>query len=913
MARLPRGTVTFLFSDIEGSTRLLARLRAGYAGVLAEHRRLLRGAFREHDGREVHTEGDAFFVVFVRASDAVAAAVGGQRALAAHRWGDGVELRVRMGLHTGEGEVAAGDYVGLDVHRAARICAAGHGGQVLLSASTRALTAGELPSDVAVCDLGDHRLKDLDRPERLFQLVVADLPSRFPVLASLSDAPVGPGALPLLPNRTIGREDEVRAVCARLGAGARLLTLTGPGGVGKTRLAIETAHAARSRFADGARLVALDATRRAEDVPAAVLRALAIVGLAGETPEQALMRFLGAKRVLLVLDNFEHVLEAAGLVAELLASCPGVAVLATSREPLALAGEQRFGVGPLRAPSAGGDAPAEGLGRAPSVELFCDRALGRVPDLVLDEGDATAVAQICRRLDGLPLAIELAAARSTLLSVGEIAERLDAAFGMLGSGPRDAPARHHTLRATVDWSYDLLDDVERRCFARLAVFAGGATVQAAEAIADADLETLDRLVAKSLLVRRGGRGDAPSRLAMLETIRAYATERLVESGEADAVRGRHYAFHLELARRHASEQALFGAGRAEHLTRLDEELDNLHEALRWASTRADAEQALALSVALAWYWLIRHRYEDAVAWIDRALSLSGTECHRALRVRAMCAKVPCLYPLGRADEQGAIMADAEKAARALGDAALLSRVLQVRSQREVHAAEPGAADALADEAVHWAGVAGDEWEIAQAACRKAMAAPTITDLRGRVDHAAAMLDDVGDIFQLSALLMTAAYNAICWNHEADAKAFLDRATPLVRALDDPYLWMLLQGNAGLVALLTENPSAAEQAFSEELSLCRELVVRPTAAEGLLGLAAIAARQGADHRAARLAGAAAAHRYGAQQDLVETRLERIYFEPSRRRYGTRAWDIAAHEGATLSFEDAIAAALEEPRA
>src|SRR4051794_32123739 len=328
MAELPSGTVTFLFSDVEGSTRLLARLRDRYAEVLGEHHRVLRAAFDAHGGREVDTQGDGFFVAFPRAAAAIAAAASVQRSLAAREWPEGVDVRVRMGVHTGEADVGRDGYVGLDVHRAARICAAGHGGQVLISGSTRELVADELPMDVGVRDLGEHRLKDLDRPEHLFQLVIGGLPAEFPAPASQSSGSTG---LPPPPNRTIGRADDVRAIVERLRVGGiRLVTLIGPGGVGKTRLAVEAARAAREDFADGRYLVSLAAVQRPEDVPAAVLKTLAVVVLSGESAEDAAERFLAAKRLLLVLDNFEHVLPAAAWVARLLVASPALTVLATS-------------------------------------------------------------------------------------------------------------------------------------------------------------------------------------------------------------------------------------------------------------------------------------------------------------------------------------------------------------------------------------------------------------------------------------------------------------------------------------------------------------------------------------------------------------------------------------------------------
>ena len=372
MAELPSGTVTFLFSDVEGSTRLLTRLRDRYAEVLGAHQRVLRVAFAEYDGREVHTEGDAFFVAFARASDAIAAAVAGQRALASQSWPESVEVRVRMGVHTGEAAIAQDDYVGLDVHRAARICSAGHGGQVLISSSTRELVADELPPDVALRDLGEHRLKDLDRPEHLFQLVVGDLQRDFPLLSSMSPGSRGADRLPPSPNRIIGREDDVRAIADRLSVGGvRLLTLTGPGGVGKTRLGLEAARAARAGFADGAYFVSLAALQRPEDVPAAIVRTLAIVVLSGESAAQAAERFLSAKHLLLVLDNFEHVLAAAPRIGTLIHACPALTVLATSREPLSLQAEQRYAVSPLALPGLGMLDDPRALAGVDAVALFC--------------------------------------------------------------------------------------------------------------------------------------------------------------------------------------------------------------------------------------------------------------------------------------------------------------------------------------------------------------------------------------------------------------------------------------------------------------------------------------------------------------------------------------------------------------
>jgi predicted ATPase/class 3 adenylate cyclase len=913
MAELPSGTVTFLFSDVEGSTRLVTRLRGRYAEVLTEHQRLLRAAFQEHDGREVHTEGDAFFVAFARASDAIGAAVSAQRSLTSQRWPEGVDVRVRMGVHTGEAEVRDDDYVGLDVHRAARICAAGHGGQVLISSSTRELVADELPSDVALRDLGEHRLKDLDRPEQLFQLVVGDLPADFPPLASLSPGSRAANGLPPSPNRTIGREDDVRAIADRLRVdGVRLLTLTGPGGVGKTRLGLEAARAVKVDFADGAYFVSLAALQRPEDVPAAVVKTLAIVVLSGESADQAAERFLAAKRLLLVADNFEHMLAAAPFIGTLLQACPALTVLATSREPLSLQAEERYPVAPLALPARATPEDADALAGVDAVALFCARARARDPDFDLDDANAPAVAEICRRVDGLPLAIELAAARCGLLSPDEIAQRLHDALGAMGSGARDAPARQQTLRATIDWSHQLLSDAEKQCFARFAVFAGGATVKATETITHAALDTLDGLVAKNLLILRQD-AHTPSRLGMLDTIRAYATERLTATADEQAVRERHYRYYLALAQRHGIERALMRAGRKKHLAELDADVDNLHAALGWAVGQESAERALAMCAALSCYWSMRDRPADAIEWVEKALNLPGAEAHPALRVHALGAKGTGLRHLGRADDAASVFAEEEAAARELGDPAILSHTLEGHAIREAMAGRLEAADALADEALECATTAGDNWAIATATFAKTMGAPSTAELRERVDHAATLLDKVGNIFRLAGLYASAAYTALWDGSDRDAKDFIDAALQIARELDHAFTWMVVYGNLGLAALLTGDTDAARDGFREELTLCRELVVRPFAFEGLRGLAAVAAVRGDVHRAARLVGAAAAHRYGEPEDPVDARLDATFFEPARTRCGTDTWDAAACDGATLSFEDAIAYALEEPRA
>jgi predicted ATPase/DNA-binding SARP family transcriptional activator len=717
-------------------------------------------------------------------------------------------------------------------------------------------------------------------------------------------------ALPVPPNRTIGREHDIKAVGERLQAGSvRLLTLTGPGGVGKTRLALEAARAVEANFADGAHFVSLAALHRAADVPAAIVKALAIMVLPDESADQAAERFLAAKHLLLVTDNFEQLLAAAPFISRLLEACPSLTVLATSREPLALQAEQRYLVSPLALPAPGTPSGARALADADAVALFCERARAHDADLDLGDANADAAAEICRRVDGLPLAIELAAARCGLLSPAEIADRLDATLAAPGVGARDAPARQQTLRATIDWSHELLTDAERQCFARFSVFAGGATVDAAETVTSSGLDTLDGLVTKSLLARRQNALRA-TRLDMLETIRAYARERFASAADVDAVREDHCRYYLALAQRHGTDRALRGGSAGEHLARLDAEVDNLNAALGWAVAQPNVEQAVAMTAALGSYWLVRGRYADAVDWIEQVLDLPGADAYPALYVRVLCTKDRCLWPLGRGAEQAVVGTAAESIARRLGDPVTLSQALQSRAHHEIGAERLEAADALADEALRWARAAGDDWEIAEASRAKAIAASSIADLRERVDRAALLLNDVGNVYEHAGLLADAAYAALCLGSGRDATDFAARASPIARTLDSPFVLMVNSGNLGLAALLTGETDTALHAFREELTLCRDMVVRPQAYEGLRGMAAIAVVDRADQRAATLVGAADAHRYDNTEDPVVTRLEAAFFEPARTRCGTDAWTSAARAGSALSFEDAVAYALEE---
>src|SRR5215471_16117420 len=500
MRALPTGTVTLLFTDIEGSTRLLQQLGERYASTLETCRSLLRGVFLEFDGHEVDTQGDAFFIAFARASDAVAAAVEAQRALTNHSWPDGVMVRVRMGLHTGEPLRSAEGYVGLDVHYAARIMSAGHGGQVLLSHTTRDLVEQTLPSGVSLWDLGAHRLKDLQQPSHLFQLVVPGLPADFPPLKTLDSSP---NNLPLQPTPFLGREKVVDAIGQLLlRDSSRLVTLTGPGGVGKTRLGLQVAAEQASHFPDGTWFVSLAPLSDPELVLPTISQTLGLPEARNQLPLEHLKSALHEKKVLLLLDNFEQVVSAATSVADLLAGCPRLKVLVTSRAGLHVRAEREYPVPALLLPDMTRLPDLLALSQYEAVALFIERAQAVNPAFQVTNANAPAVAEICVRLDGLPLALELAAARIRLFPPQALLTRLGQRLPLLVSSARDVPARQQTLRQTIQWSYDLLTSHEQRLFRRLAVFVGGCAFQAVEAVAQEQtsaLDTMTSLLDKNLL------------------------------------------------------------------------------------------------------------------------------------------------------------------------------------------------------------------------------------------------------------------------------------------------------------------------------------------------------------------------------------------------------------------------------
>ncbi len=624
----PTGTVTLLFSDIEGSTQLLHRLADKYAQALEEQREIMRAAFHQFEGYEIDTAGDGFFVAFSRAQDGVAAAIMAQRQLAMHQWPEGETLRVRMALHTGEPIATATGYVGMDVHRTARLCSAGHGGQILISETTRQLVTENLPEGVTLRDLGAHRLKDLQQPEHIYDIIVPGLPSDFPSLKTLNSRP---NNLPAQITPLVGREHQIEALNQLLRkAEVRLVTLTGPGGIGKTSLSLQVAISLLDEFAHGVFFVGLAAISDAELVLPTIAQNLSLRENRSKPLRESVIEYLRDKHLLLVLDNFEQVVAAAPAVADLLAACAHLKILTTSRIVLRLKGEREYPVEPLPAPDPQAAISKDSLSQYAAVELFIQRALAVKPDFEVNNDNAPAVAEICFRLEGLPLAIELAAARLKLFSPQALLARLGSRLQLLRGGPRDMPARHQTLRQAIAWSYDLLSSDEQTFFQRLAVFAGGCSFEAAEAICHATpqggaFDTLDGLTAlidKSLL-RQEQTPAGESRFVMFETIREFALERLQASDEWPATRQRHADFFLALAEQ--AEPELTGAKQGLWLNILEREHDNLRAFFLWIEETAQAEYGLRLGAAIWRFWLVRGHSEEGRERLTMLLAMPGAD------------------------------------------------------------------------------------------------------------------------------------------------------------------------------------------------------------------------------------------------------------------------------------------------
>ena len=635
---LPAGTLTFVFTDIEGSTKLQTQLGTDrYHEVLEVHTRILRDAFRD-GGYEVRIEGDALFVVFSVASKAVRATASAQRALATTSFPHGAIVRVRMGMHTGEGRPASvdagADYVGIDVNRAARVAAAGNGGQVLLTEATATLARADLGDGVSLRELGEFRLKDLPRPEKLYQVVIAGLPSEFPPVRSLDRTPT---FLPAQPSTFVGRAKEI-AEGQRLLERARLVTLTGPGGTGKTRLSMRLAEEAAHEFGDGTFFVPLAPITDPDLVASTIAHTLGVQVGGTETPLDRVLDHIRDKRMLLVLDNFEQILAASPVVGQLLGASPALKVIASSRAPLRIAGEQEFPVPPLELPDPERLPALEVLAQSDAVRLFVERAMAVRPDFNVRPENAAAIAEIVYRLDGLPLAIELAAARVKVLTPQAMLPKLRQGLDMLASSARDLPERQRTLRGAIQWSWDLLEVPERQLFARFGAFVAGAMLPQIEEVGCPGaelgrdvLDILSALVEHSLIRQTEVEGEP--RFRMLVTIREFAVEKLVESGERDEIVRRHASAYLAVAEE--ARPNLQGTDQKRWLDRLELEHDNLRAALEAAITLRMGEEACRLVWALWRFWQVRGYLVEGAVWSGRVLALPLDDVPPLVRMRTL--------------------------------------------------------------------------------------------------------------------------------------------------------------------------------------------------------------------------------------------------------------------------------------
>ena len=881
--------------------------------ALAQYRYLLHSAVQERGGQEVDTQGDAFFFAFPRARDAVAAAVAAQRAVAAHTWSEGAAVRVRMALHTGEPLSAGTGYVGVDVHRAARICAAGHGEQILLSRTTRDLIEHDLPEGLTLRDLGEHRLRDLAHPQHLFQVVTTDLPCDFPPLKSLNTLP---NNLPVQLTSFIGREREIAEVKGLLST-AHLLTLTGAGGSGKTRLGIQVAADMFDQYPDGAWLVELAALSDPTLIPNAVASSLNVPEQRGRPFTETLVDFLHSKSLLLVLDNCEHLRPACAELADrLLRFCPTLRMLPTSREPLSIPGEVIWRIPTLSFPDPQRLPSLEHLNRYEAVRLFVERAALNAPGFAVTTSNAPAVARVCQRLDGIPLAIELAAARVKALAVQQIASRLNDRFRLLTGGARTGLARHQTLRATMDWSYDLLLEKERAVLRRLSVFAGGWMLEAAEAVCSGDgvdvsdiLDLLTQLVDKSLVVMET-RGEE-ARYRLLEMVRQYGLELLAEAEEDADTRRRHLNWYLGLVVQ--ADPKLRGAEQQAWLERLEMEHDNLRAALERSTKEAgDTEAGLRLAGRLYFFWFMHGHESEGRQWLEKVLS-RGADASSSARAKALCGVGILARRQSDYKRAGASLQESLVLFRESGDRWGIGLSLHHLAHVAEELGDFGKAMALYEESLFPFREAGHKWGVAASLNCSGEAMQRRGDYSGATplfQESMTICREIGDKWLLAYpvrnLGTVAAYNG---DYET-ATAFLEESLAIGRGTGDKWGMAYSQSTLGNVAFNQGNYKRAMALLKESLVLRREVGSKQGVAECLERLAGVAGAQGQSERAARLFGAAEALRASIGAPLA--RVDRPDYDrnvtATRAGVDELAFATAWAEGRAMTLEQAIEHAL-----
>lgn len=873
MIALPSGTVTFLFTDIEGSTRLWERDRLSMRAVVERHAELLRESALAHHGVLYKMVGDGTQSAFASAPSALAAAVDAQEALSRESWPDPPgPIRVRMALHAGDAEPHAGDYLAAPLNRLARLLEHSLGGQILLTETVQQLVQDSLSPEVSLRDLGEFHLRDVLRPERVYALVHPAFGGNLLTIASPDERLRGfPAAL----TPFLGRASEVRAVVALLlGPGTRLVTLVGPGGIGKTRLAIQVGTIVAEKFPDGAVFTDLASLHDPALVLPAVAAALGLREGPGRSLAEVVASHLRERQLLLILDNFEHLAEAATVVRDLIATSPGVKALITSREPLRLRGEQEYPVSPLNLPIGLADDPLS-FATNEAVLFFVEYAQAMQPDFVLTAETAPVIAAICSKLDGLPLAIELAAARIKLLPPQALLARLEHRLPLLTTGARDAPQRQRTLSDTIAWSYDLLQEPEQRLFRRMSVFAGGWTLEAAEAISNSSSEldifsSLASLVDKSL-VRQSAQPDGQPRFGMLQTIREYGLEQLHRDVEEERVTQRaHATFFADMV---IGSRRDLGAGAPNAIARMTVEQDNVRAMLAWLLDSGETETALNVAASLSEFWTFTGgRFREGREWLGRALAL-GKAASPSARANAQYGVALMALHQGEVAIALAAAAEALAIARSANDDYATISALYMLSNAKGSAGHVEESLQLADEAVQLARAMDDpEW------------LDWVLFLQGMAHHGA------GDL--------------------AMARARLEEALRLAHRLEDHWCEADTLTYLALVVSDQGDLAYAARLQAQALSLRRGIGAGLLVPVSLIGLAEIATKVGRHETAAWLLGAAQAHYKfsgGGPFRDIPTRAEWIE-ATVRLQLGPEAFRLAVDRGQGVIPDDAISEAI-----
>lgn len=866
-SKLPTGTVTFLFSDIEGSTRLLQALGARYDRVISDHNRILREAFARHGGSEMGTEGDSFFVVFPNSAGAVQAAIEAQRKLASFDFPGGAAVRVRMGIHTGDGRVVGGDYRGIDVHRAARVAGVASGGQILVSAATRALAQGSGDESFTFTDLGEHRLKDLEKPVHLYQVAAEGLEQTVVAPRSVGGHP---NNLPCPASSFIGRELELRDLTKRV-RDNRLVTLTGTGGTGKSRLAVRLGSDMLERFDDGVYVVFLAAVTDPKLVASAIAQALGVQRQGVTSMEETVLRHLSGKQMLLILDNFEHLLDAAGFVADLLTSTRHLKILVTSRAALRISAEQEYPVPPLSLPSRIGLPDPVEMGLSEAVNLFLQRARAVRPEFELTPANSFAVREICLKLDGLPLALELAAARIRTLEPTDLARRLHRSLDILTGGARDLPARQRTLRNTVAWSYDLLDARQRRLLAQLGVFAGGFSLEAAEAVCcDDALDLLEGLAEHSLV--KATTTNEGTRYLLLQPVREYALDKLEETGDASETRHRHAQFFLGMLQK--AERNMQGPAQVEWLDRMEAENDNLRGALAWALEDGRTDLAARIGWGMWMFWWLHGYHQEGRRSMEALLAQNPEGTGRTMALAA-------------AGNMALVAGDHRAAQAWFRECIALSRRIDDRVRLAV--------------SLHSLG----------------LSSLNSMDLQVAVEclqEALPFFTAIGNDMMISGIYTHLGTAALLAGEVDRAKAETERGLAVARGSGDPVSTYFALYNLAQVALAHRDFEAAAPLLLEGLALVRNVGNQARITYFLESLAMVEGQGAGLERAARLLGASAALRDAGEvatfNYLTPSRdLYRETVAEVRRRMGEGWYDQTVAEGRQLTLRQAVEFALE----